>query len=69
MAGKQAKEREHDSLLPMSLYGLQQKMQPRLKMCSTTPLIPNDLELGDLPVFKISIPRSRSETSISQPPD
>ena len=54
------------SILPMSLYGLQQKVQPRLKVCATTPLIPDGLELEELPVFKISIPRSRSETSISQ---
>ena len=74
--GKQSREQERDSLLPMSLYGLQQKVQPRLKLCSTTPLIPDDLECGDL-IFgnpqplclKISIPRSRSETSISQAPD
>ena len=54
----------------------QQKVQPRLKLCSTTPLIPDDPECGDL-IFgnpqplclKISIPRSRSETSISHPPD
>jgi hypothetical protein len=49
--GKQAKKRESNFLLPMSLYGLQQKVYPRLKVCATTPLIPDDLELGDLPVL------------------
>jgi hypothetical protein len=41
---KQAKEQEQelDSLLPMSLYCLQQKVEPRLKVCSTTPLIPDE---------------------------
>jgi hypothetical protein len=34
-------------LLPMSLYSLQH----RLKVCATTCLIPDKLELGDLPVL------------------
>jgi hypothetical protein len=63
---------------------LQQKVRPRLKVCTTTPgsgtcFVPDDLELGDLPAsvswgsyplwLKISMPRSRLETCIFQPQD
>ena len=63
-------------LKPVSLL---QGTWPRLKQSDTVTLIPNDHELGDLLVlifwnsqtacFKISSPRSRSETCISEPPD
>ena len=64
--------------------GLQQKVWPRLKVCATMPgsgtcFVPNDLELRDLLALvswdsqplclKISMPRFRSETCISQPQD
>ena len=73
-------EKEYKSSFFQCLYiGLQEKVQPRLKVCATMPLVPDDLELRGLPVLifwnsqplclKISMPGSKSETSISQPPD
>ena len=62
--GKQARNSDSVFLLPKSLYRspaeggaqikavvLQQRVWPRLKVCTTAPLIPDDFELRDLLVF------------------
>jgi hypothetical protein len=47
--GKQAKKREQIFQCPS--VGVQQKVWPRLKVCATMPLFPDDLEPRDLPVL------------------
>jgi hypothetical protein len=47
---KASRQRE-TSFFQCPYVGLQQKVWPRLKVCATMPLIPDDLELRDHPVL------------------
>ena len=50
--GKRVEKKESkSSFFQCPDVGLQQKVWPRLKVCATKPLIPDDLELRGLPVL------------------
>jgi hypothetical protein len=76
-AGKEEKEEgggvgeggeERIFLLPMSLCRSPAEGVAQIKLCATMPLIPDDLELGDLPVLIFGINSHYASRSPYQDP-